>query len=347
MRQFKLTFLLAVLTLIPTFAGAQSFQNLGDQTGANNIIVQVTPSQPKPNQFITTSIESYATDLDRADISWFLNGKLEKNAIGEKTFLTKTGKAGSVTNILILIKTAEGKTIQQVLNIRPSSLDLIWEAQSYTPPFYRGKALFPYQGGVKIVAMPNILDENGGFLNPKTLVYTWSVNGDVVPKVSGYGKNFIFYNGSVPLREATISVEASSVDKKYTAVGSVGLSPQSPFALFYEESPIYGVMYNRVLQENEVLKNDEIKIVGIPYFIGTKNRESAGLVYGWQLNNQTIGDNNRSGLTFKQTSKAAGLARVSLQISNPSKIFQFTDSNLSLTFGQQPEASGANLFPTQ
>ena len=342
MKHLPITFLLLTLSLASPVADAQTFQSLGGETG--NVIVSTEPSEPSPNQYVTVSVESYATDLNRALISWFQNGKLEKEAIGQKTFLLKTGSLGTVSNILIVIKTAEGETLQKALSVRPGALDLVWEAESYTPPFYRGKALYPFQGTVKVVALPNIVTETGAVLNPKNLVYTWTVDGDAVARISGYGKNFMFFNGSVPLGPATIEVEAASLDKKYRAKGSVILNPQGSEVLFYEDNPIYGVLYNKTLRGNVTLQNEEIRITGIPYYIGAKERENNSLRYEWQLNNQNVGGGSaKSSLSFKQSADAGGTALVALQVSNPAKIFQFASNNLSLTFGK---TAAVNLFET-
>jgi len=195
------------------------------------------------------------------------------------------------------------------------------------------------------VAMPEILNESGEVVNSQNLVYTWKVDGNPAPDVSGYGKNFIFFNGSIPLRPAKIDVTVTSLDKKYSASGSITLTAQAPFTLFYEYNPIYGILYNKILEGNISLQNAEIKIVGIPYFIGVKTRENAGLSYEWRLNNQIINEGgDTSSLSFKQEGGNVGTALVSLQISNPSKMFQFTTNSLSLTFGQK---STLNLFGTQ
>lgn len=343
MKRFAFILSLLVCALVAQMAAAQSFQSLGGQT--SNLLVSTDPALPGPNQFVNVAVQSYATDLDRADISWFVNNKLQKEAVGVKTFLFKTGAVGSVTNILILVKTAGGEALQQVLNIYPAALDLIWEAQSYTPPFYRGKALYTYEGTVKVVAIPDIVTETGAAIDPKTLVYSWKVDGDPVVKLSGYGKNFMFFNGAIPLSPATIEVEAASIDKKYAATGKVTIAPQAPQVLFYEDNPIYGVLYNKTLGGNTALQNQEIKLVGIPYFAGTQNRDGGGLSYEWRLNNQVVGGfGPKSSLAFKQPGGVSGTALVSLQVSNPDKMFQFANNSVSLIFGQTPAAA---QFPTQ
>jgi hypothetical protein len=154
MKNFFLPLLtLALLTPSLGFINAQSLQSLSGQT--NSLVIETDPVRPEPNQTVTVSIESYATDLSRSTISWYLNNVLTKEGTGLKQFTFKTGRAGSVSNILIVVKTSEGALLQETLNIHPASLDLVWEAQSYTPPFYKGKAFYPYQGTVKVVAMPN------------------------------------------------------------------------------------------------------------------------------------------------------------------------------------------------
>ncbi len=343
MKYLSLTFLLlASLTLMPKNASAQALQSLSGQQSA--VSFQLSPARPGPNQQVNVSIESYSTNLDRADISWFLNNTLSQEAVGLKSFSLKTGRAGSVSNILIVIKTEDGTMLQQTINIHPASLQLVWEAQSYTPPFYRGKALYPFQGTVKVVALPNIVTENGGTLDPKKLVYTWKVDGNTVASASGYGRQYILFTGSIPIKPGNIEVEATSLDQVFVASGKTTLVAGSPQLLFYEDSPVYGVLYNKAIDGSKTLTNEEIKIVGIPYFIGAKERLGSGLSYDWQLNGEKISNGDKDSLAFRQEKGVAGTAEVYLQVSHPANIFQFANNSVSLSFGQ---TTGSNLFGTQ
>lgn len=330
---------LASVGYMPFVAHAQSLESLGGQAGGN-ISVRTIPARPGPNQPVTVTIESYATDLDRAVISWFLNNKLAAEAVGQKTFSFKTGGGGSLSSILIIVKTADGSTLQQSLDVRPASLDLIWEAEAYTPPFYKGKAFYPYEGTVKVVALPDIVTENGGTVNPKSLVYTWKVDGNAAPNVSGYGKNFILFKGAVPLRATSVEVEAASVDKMYAASGKTTFSPVLPQLMFYEDSPLYGVLYNEALGGNVTLANQEIKIAAVPYFIGVKERQDSEVVYKWQLNNQSVRLNgHKDSVAFRQDRGVSGSAVVSLDVSLLGKVFQLASGGLTLSFGDTSTAS--------
>ena len=92
MKSLTLTFLLTTVLFVAQMALAQTFQSLGGETGG--VTIRTTPTNLGPNQFATAILESYSTDINRANISWFLNGKLEKEGVGEKTLLFKTGNLG-------------------------------------------------------------------------------------------------------------------------------------------------------------------------------------------------------------------------------------------------------------
>ena len=334
--------------LLPYGTKAFSFQSLSDDSDTGSISVSLSPSEPGPNQLVKVAIISYGIDLDRAEISWYLNTKLEKTAIGEKTFSFKTGPLGSLSDILIVAKTQEGNIAQKTIEVRPTGITLVWEASSYTPPFYKGKALYPYQGTLKIVALPEIVTESGSTVNPKNLVYTWRLNDKARPDDSGFGKNSMTFNGTIPIRNSDIDVEAVTMDGKYVARGRISVEPGSPSLLFYEDNPIYGILYNKALQGSVALQNQEIRIAATPYFIGKKTKEDRLLKYDWTLNGEslsaTVANENKSSLSFRQERGVAGTAAVGLQISNTAKILQFAANTLSLSFGENRQF---NLFQTQ
>ncbi|KKU26570.1 MAG: hypothetical protein UX39_C0008G0033 [Candidatus Magasanikbacteria bacterium GW2011_GWA2_46_17] len=339
MKYLALT-LFASMLFMATTASAQNLESLGGQSGV--LLVRTVPARPTPHQFVTVIIESFSIDLDRSNISWFLNNNLSKDASNQKTFSFKTGGPGSTSNILIVVKTFEGEVIQETLNIRPATVDVLWEAESYVPPFYKGKSLYPFQGTVKIVALPNIVTAGGGTLSAKNLVYNWKVDGHPATAASGYGKNFIFFRGDIPLKAANITVEVSSVDQSYVAEGNTVITPVQPGIVFYEDSPLLGVLQNRALFGNITLRDEEIKIVAIPYFVGVTEREGRGLSYNWRLNEQKItGSLDKSALSFRQEKESAGNARVSLEVSSPSRIFQTVTSEISLLFGNP---AGVSIF---
>jgi hypothetical protein len=131
-----------------------------------------------------------------------------------------------------------------------------------------------------------------------------------------------------------VTVEASSADKTYIASGSTSFAPQAPEIVFYEDNPLYGVMYNKALSGQADLRNEEIKLVAAPYFASVDQQISpSNLTYNWSLNNVPIeSSTSNSSMTFRKDKGTEGVALVSLQIANTAKIFQYVTSNLSLDF---------------
>src|SRR4051812_40344820 len=89
------------------------------------ININVNPENPAPNQQVTISLEAFGTDLNRADISWLVNGTVQKNGVGAIQFSFVTGKAGSVSDVVIYILPINGTKITKEVRISPASVDIV------------------------------------------------------------------------------------------------------------------------------------------------------------------------------------------------------------------------------
>src|SRR3989339_2090015 len=139
---------------------------------STDIMVDIVPPNPAPNENVTINLKSYAYDLNSVLISWSLNGKASALGIGKKSFSTVAGKAGEEKNVVVTISLPDGTTDTKI-TIKPSVMVLLWQANdSYVPPFYKGKAMPTLGSQIKIVAMPEI--RNGTqIVNSKNIVYVW------------------------------------------------------------------------------------------------------------------------------------------------------------------------------
>lgn len=131
----------------------------------------------------------------------------KKKGVGDRKFQFTTGDLGSVSKISV-----SSSAFSKEMNIRPTGLDIVWQTKSYTPPFYKGKALYTYQSLVDFVAMPSFMTSSGAMIDPKTLVYKWTRNGSVLGDSSGYGKNVFSTSGGVLAKPLQVEVEASTID---------------------------------------------------------------------------------------------------------------------------------------
>ncbi len=218
-----------------------------------------------------------------------------------------------------------------------NNVDIIIEPISYTPSFYKGSPLFPKEGTVKLIAIPDVTI-NGTKASSKNLTFTWKKDGIVLGEDSGIGKNsLIIDNGISRNRNIGITVSISDSSGEALAENSKTVAFNSPKIIFYENSPLYGILYNRAVNFGYNLgTKEELKIVAKPYFFNTNTDTSADLDYAWNVNGDSVTlPGRKNELLLRQTDTSSkGSASVSLDINNAAKIFQYTKDNFDVNFGQ-------------
>ncbi|HEY4510913.1 MAG TPA: hypothetical protein VJG29_00905, partial [Candidatus Paceibacterota bacterium] len=131
------------------------------------INVRTIPSAPGPQTPTTVRVESFVYDIKAATIAWFLNGELVAEGRGATEYKFTTGGSNEEFSFEVVITTPDGKNFKETLFLRPAAVDILWQAEVYTPPFYKGKAL-PSQGSkIRAVAIAQ-------FGDPQLLQYKWT-----------------------------------------------------------------------------------------------------------------------------------------------------------------------------
>lgn len=306
------------------------------------LIVTLDPEYPAAFQDVTASVESYSADMDRSIITWTLNGKVIQRGTGAKTFRFKAGRNGSYTNLSVSVF-FNGVISTETRSITPATVDLLWQADSYVPPFYKGKALYSHQSSVKVVAQPNIFTKDGVLIPTSKLVYRWKLNKEFVASVSGVGKNIVTFSDAIPVNEKEISVEVSTADTSVKTVGQIFLHSVGTSPILYQDTPLTGISYERALPQSLTLSDSEMKLVIEPYFFSVKNRDSNSLYYAWSLNGKTVPDITRSSIVFKVPEAEKGTAQVNVELRQPSKVFQTNASSLLINY-TSPGVTGKSLF---
>jgi len=296
--------------------------------------IETVPEFPRPGETTTAEIKTFSLDLDRADISWYINGKLQKSAIGERRFSFTMVPLGQTLSLDVAIKPFEGGLITKNFTMRPGAVEILWEASGYVPPFYKGRGLFVNEGGLRAAASPHMTDLNGKVVPAKNLVYKWKVNNNVLVESSGYGKSSIVIGESTRFRATTIEVEVRTVDGSSIAVASETLEPQSPQAVLYEESPLYGILYNSALTGEFDLREVELKMTAVPYFFSTSPTEK-NLTYVWRVDGtELIGKAQEGSIAVRRPSDARINSPVDLFIKHATKPFQSAQTAFTIKFGR-------------
>ncbi len=303
-----------------------SFADL--QISSSDIIVESIPENPAPFEDVTISINSYATDLNKAYIEWKQNGELVLSGTGKIAYSFQTGDVNTNTSFVVSI-TPQGnaKKIIKQIAIQASEIDLLWQSpSSYTPPFYKGKALPTQEADIEVIAMPNTTGFAKG--GKKNMVYMWKSDYNAIQKASGYGKDTYTFKNDYLKPIEHISVNVSSTDNSYSASDSIDIPISKPLLRFYNKSPLDGVLYENSLFQETTMSEDEMTVIAEPYFLSIGNTND--FAYTWKINNQKINTpKNPTELTVRPSSRG-GYATINLGIESKNKLFQSIAESLKI-----------------
>jgi hypothetical protein len=323
---------LALFATLPTLSHAQIPSSI------DGVQISTDPEIPAPGQTVTVSVESFSTDLNSASIVWLVDGKNYSQGKGKKFIGVVAPPIGKNMSILVAIMTVEGREVKKAITLKSGGVDLIWESDGYVPPFYKGKALFAYENPVRITAMPHLAGVGGKELDPNTLVYKWTENDKAVQDQSGFGKQTILLQEGVP-RPIDIKVEVTTNTGTEKATASMTLTPGNPSVSFYEEDPLYGVLYNKAITDNFHLTNQEMSIRAVPYTFNI-----GGLSYLWSINNLERTDlSTNESITLRTKGDAEGSSDISLEVKNLQDILQGARNNTSIWFSKKSADTNATF----
>jgi hypothetical protein len=345
------------LFFVPFLVGAQVLFDLptgndliNTDTGlpkgvVEQLSIDVIPEIPQPNEEVTISVESFSANLGAATFSWSVNGVQQEAGKGITQFTFNAPDSGEEVSVRLIIQKAEGGTIERNFSFAPSNVDLIYEAETYVPPFYKGKSLYTNASLLRFIALPNFV-VNGVKINDKNLVYKWYVNGSADQDNSGYGKNVFYYQGTLIERPVNIEVEVMSEDTTLTGKEDITVYPDLPEILIYEDNPILGIIFEKVVEGNFLLNRPEINLESIPYNFSVPQRDSYLIDYVWKMNGERIitGYQNNS-VTLRNETGEEGLAVINLETNHFDKLLQTAATSLVLNFQEQNvSTSDGNSF---
>ena len=294
----------------------------------DNLDVKISPTNPGANVPVRITIESYLTDLYKASISWSVDGKVILRGVGKTSFSFSTGGSGRTTVVGLSITTNGGELITRNFSFTPLGVTVLWEADTYTPAFYRGKALLSPQANVRLVALP---DTTSTSFNDTSLVYVWKKDNYVDKTVSGYRKNVYSFEGPKPLTNTKISLDASTLDGTSQSQTHIYLPQVRPLVLFYENDPLLGVEYNKPLVASYPLSKKELSLRAEPYFFSNERGEAATNRYIWQINNKSVPNDGRD-ITLRNDEGQTGSSLISLSVRGITKTFQSAENKLRIDF---------------
>lgn len=204
-----------------------------------------------------------------------------------------------------------------------SGVDLIWEAQTYVPPNYRGRTLPSPESLVRVVAITRI----------KNPIFYWRKDGLDVRSASGAGKNVLDYraatNGS-NLIELTVTLPDGSIG----ATAAARIPVAAPKIVFYETKDGQ-IDYRRALKNLNIV-TEQTKIIAEPFYFSLTDWLNRRLTFNWSANKQKIEpatEDPRFLTLITSADSGTGETMLNLKITNAEHPLQTAAAKLPVKFG--------------
>lgn len=255
---------------------------------STDLTLKTTPEYPSPGESVRLSARSVLLDLSASKITWYVNDVLAASGIGVSELTVTAGPLGSETRIRALVG-GQSANASATGTLRPTEVDILWEGDSYVPPFYRGRTLPTAGGRVRLYAIPRFQRPGSSSTVPADeLIYTWRNDNRIMERASGQGKNMALLDGPTLFGSNTYSVEIRTSDGELRGFASVRIPSAEPVPILYENHPVFGVLYHRALESGTSIPEVEVTLSAVPYFAPVQNPDSGLLLYEWRVNNAIV-----------------------------------------------------------
>jgi hypothetical protein len=302
----------------------------------NAVIISASPATPSVGDSVHFTVEGSVFDLPKDTITWTVNGKMVASAKGATSVdATVDSKGGPLDVVVDVVDPVWGEASNEI-SIVPLQVDILYDAPTYVPPFYRGRAL-PSAGGMMHLQALARLSAGGALIPDSSITYTWTRNGTVLGSLSGLGKSKISLDSPAMYGTDTISVRASAEDDTLSASASVVI-PYTPLTLeLYEDHPLFGITYFNALADT-VPASSEITVAAIPYFATITGLNDSTLQYAWLLNDAPLSASStkQNEVTLQSTQNSA---KLHLDVTSLNNFFLGASGDWKFQFGNSGGSS--------
>lgn len=309
--------------------------NTGLPTGVQEqITVEQIPRIPIPNQPVSIRVTSFLTNLNAAQITWTQDGNQLNSGRGVVSNTVTAPASGQSSVVRITITKEGGGTITQTISLNPADVDLIYEAYTYSHPFYKGKNIFSSESSVMFVAIPSFVGSQGQRIPDNELIYTWKINNAVQQNISGYGKNTFITKGALIERLSRITVDVSAPNSNLVATKTIQLKSQMPELVLYENNPLLGVVYEKAVQGSFLLERPQVDFEGVPYFFSAQTKDDFALRYKWSINGVPVQTKSQDEnyMVLRNQKNEDGRAIIRAQLQHVDNLLQTNSVQIELNF---------------
>ena len=284
------------------------------------------PQYPGPFTETTVSLDDYSVNAVGAVITWYIDGKEQVESKNVRSITLTTGSVGKSTVVKVTLTRQNGGVLTASKTLTPTAVDILVEADTYTPTFYIGKALPSAEANVRAVALVH----DGSSATPDSYTYLWSLDTNVLR--GGAVRGAYTYDFTMPrYKNKILSVQVLNTRGEVVGKGSTILNPVDPELYFYEHSPLRGLS-TKTLTAPYPLIGEETTIYGEPYFLHT-GLDTNETTFDWRINGTKVNSDfgTPNAVSLKRVGEN-GEARVDASITTKKPIPQALSKGFDLFF---------------
>jgi hypothetical protein len=297
---------------------------LAGQTNASSLVL--SPRFPEPNETVTATLNDYSVNTSGATTVWFIDGTEVPDSKNQRSVSFSTGQLGSSLQVLAITTLPNGSILRAQDTITPIRVDILIEADTRVPSFYKGRAIPATGGSVQLTALPF----TGSDRTADSYAYTWRVGGTVQDGGSRFGKNAISFTAEFQ-KQIQVSVDVIDTDGTILISESIYVPLADPELYFYEINPLRG-MNEVAMGRNFIFIGEEIQVRAEPYFIDN-TLFSAAPHQEWKLNGKTIANpnQNQQEITLRRSGDS-GSFTLEYHVRNLKQLLQGVKDTITIRF---------------
>lgn len=319
--------LLLGLIFMPIVAHAQLLTGL-----ERNLDLALAPEYPGAGETVSLKVGGFSLDLDRSTITWYANGTQIAKGDGLRTASVQAGALGTET-VIEVVAEGDGIVGSARARIRPAEVDLLWQPDSYVPPFFKGHASAGTNARIRTQAIARFKLPSGAHMADKDIIYSWYKNDSLIG--SGRGLTSVTLAGPSLFGTDTVAVVAESLDRTYRGRASARINGVDPSVELYENHPLFGILYHRALIGSVATLENEQKVTAVPYFAHIARSNDASLSYGWKVNGEEIpADPDRPDTLTITSSGYVGPAGITLSLTSATDWFLRATGSWEIVFSE-------------
>ncbi len=305
-----LTLLLLILTVFPVYTKAATLK---------------VPINTKVGERVNISIVRNPQDPYISTISWNINGHDIKGSDESITYVVP--KESEYVEVEATILYTNNKAQRLYAKIPVSSIQIVWEAETYIPFFYKSAPLPSPGSKIRASAIVNIPNKNSD-----NLIYSWKLNGKILPKISGQNKKNVtiqtgYFDKKILLTLSILDPKTLSVLSEKTTV----INLQNPKLIAYTKDSSFKWIFSKPVFDKIFIPYPK-DILVFPFFMNVSDIFDSNTVWDWYVDGVLLPKEKVSTpyvkLKFTNTSKNSANLNVKAFIKN--NFFQKSDLYLQL-----------------